>query len=56
MREFLKYLGSILVLVGVALLAFYYFGKTQSNITLAAAGIVMFIGLIAHIWINKKFE
>jgi len=56
MKEFLKYLGSILILIGVALLAFYYFGNVPSNIILASAGIIMIIGLITHIVINKRID
>ncbi len=56
MKEFLKYLGSILILVGVALLAFYYFGKMPSNMILASAGIIMVIGFITHIVINKRID
>lgn len=54
MKDFLKYLGSILILVGVALLALYYFGNLQSNTVLASAGIIMIIGCITHIVINRK--
>ena len=56
MKEFLKYLGSILILVGVALLAFYYFGKMPSNVILASAGIIMIIGFITHIIVNKRMD
>jgi len=56
MREFLKYLGSILILIGVALLAFYYFGNMPSNAILASAGIIMVVGCITHIVINKHID
>ncbi len=54
MKDFLKYLGSILILVGVALLAIYYFGNLQSNAILASAGIIMVIGCITHIVVNRR--
>ncbi|MDD3320173.1 MAG: hypothetical protein PHS59_01880 [Paludibacter sp.] len=53
MKELLKYLGSILILVGVVILALYFFGVSQENAMLAAAGIVMIVGLITHIVINR---
>ncbi len=56
MKNFLKYLGSILILIGVALLAFYYFGNMPSNTILASAGIIMVVGCIAHIVLNKKID
>jgi predicted PurR-regulated permease PerM len=56
MKEFLKYLGPILILVGVALLAFYFFGTMPSNIILAAAGLIMIIGCASHIIVNKRME
>jgi hypothetical protein len=56
MNEFLKNLGSILVLVGVALLTLYYFGVIQYNATLAAAAIIMITGSIAHVVINKHIN
>ena len=54
MKEFAKYLGSILILLGVALLAFYHFGNMPSNTILGSAGIIMVIGCITHIVINKR--
>lgn len=56
MKEFLKYLGSILILIGVALLAFYYFGNMPSNLILASAGIIMVIGCITHILVNRRID
>jgi len=54
MKEIFKYLGSILILIGVALLAFYYFGNMPSNAILGSAGVIMIIGLITHIVLNRK--
>lgn len=53
MKEFLKYLGSILILVGVALLAFYQFGSHPTNTILASAAIIMVVGCVTHIVLNK---
>lgn len=56
MKELLKYLGSILILVGVAILALYFFGVSQANAMLAAAAIVMVTGLITHVVINRHID
>jgi len=56
MKNFLKFLGSILILIGVALLAFYYFGNMPSNTILASAAIIMVVGCITHIMINKRID
>lgn len=56
MNELLKYLGSILILIGVAILALYFFGISQSNAMLATAGIVMIVGLVTHIVINRHIN
>lgn len=52
MKDFLKVLGAIIVLIGVLFLIIYYFG-IQKNIFLALGGISMLVGLLTHIFINK---
>jgi membrane protein YdbS with pleckstrin-like domain len=54
MKTLLKFLGPILILVGVIILSVYFFTKSNSNIYLASAGIVMILGLLSHIVINRK--
>lgn len=54
MKELLKYLGSILILVGVVLLAIYHFGSNPTNAYLASAGIIMIVGCVTHVVINKR--
>ena len=56
MKEFLKYLGAIIVLGGAAILAVYYFGQSNSNTYLAAAGVTMIVGFFVHIIINKNLK
>lgn len=53
MKNFLKYVGPILVLLGVIILALYFFGISNSNVYLASAGIIMVLGIVSHILINK---
>ncbi len=54
MKNFLKYLGSLIVLIGVVPLLIYHFGNTQSNIFLILSGVIMLIGAISHVFLNKK--
>lgn len=56
MKSFLKYLGPILQLVGVAILAIYYFNQTPENTLLAVAGIIMVLGMVGHIVINRLID
>ncbi|HRZ96651.1 MAG TPA: hypothetical protein P5084_03780 [Paludibacter sp.] len=53
MKNFLKYLGALIVLLGVVPLLIYHFGQTQSNVLLATAGVIMLVGAISHVVINK---
>ncbi len=56
MKSFLKYLGPILLLIGTAILAMYYFKNTPENTMLIIAGFLMVSGLVAHVVINKYVE
>jgi uncharacterized membrane protein HdeD (DUF308 family) len=56
MNELLKYLGVIILLIGVAVLAVPFLNGTQSN-TLLLTGLGLIIaGFFAHIFINKRIE
>lgn len=54
MKTLLKFLGPMLILVGVIILSVYFFTKSSSNAYLASAGIVMIVGLFTHILINRR--
>lgn len=56
MKSFLKYLGPILQLVGVGILTVYFFNQTTSNTLLAVAGIIMVLGMLGHIVINRLID
>lgn len=56
MNNLLKNLGPILILIGVVLLAIYYFTQSNSNNYLISAGVIMIVGFFAHIFLNKKFK
>ncbi|MBO8460265.1 MAG: hypothetical protein IAA73_08040 [Bacteroidetes bacterium] len=55
MKTILKYLGAIIVLLGVVALAIYYY-VAPSNAWLAVGGCAMVIGLLAHIIINHYIQ
>jgi len=53
-KELLKYLGILLVLVGVAFLVVYHFGDhAAENTLLAIGGICIAVGTIGHVILNK---
>lgn len=56
MKNLLKNLGPIMILVGVIILAIYFFTQSSSNTYLASAGIIMVVGFFTHIFTNKKIE
>lgn len=54
MGNILKYLGVFIVIVGVAFLAIPAFMEDGSNnMTLSTGGILLVVGLIVHIFVNK---
>lgn len=56
MNNLLKYLGVIILLVGVAILAVPFMQGIQSN-TLLLVGLALIVGgFLAHIFLNKKVE
>ena len=55
-NEILKYLGILVILVGVALLAVYHFGSFTENGLLVAGGLCVVAGAIGFVVLNKYFE
>lgn len=55
MNKIMRYLGIIVILLGAAVLMMYYFGMFNSNSALVTAGIMMVVGTIAHVILNKIF-
>ena len=53
MNTFLKYIGLIIEIVGVAFLLIPKVMSATSNLTLAVGGICIVIGIITHIILNK---
>jgi len=51
----MRYVGLVLILIGVLVLGLYYFAVFNSNGALLTAAILMVVGLIGHIIANKIF-
>ena len=56
MNTIIKSIGVILLLVGVGILAIPAFSETRNNTFLAVGLLMVILGFIAHIILNKKFE
>lgn len=56
MKLFLKYVGVLVLLIGVAILAVPFLTGSMSNGVLVAGIVVMLIGYFGHIMINKRLE
>lgn len=56
MSAILKYLGVLILIIGVAILAIPSLTGGQSNTLLAVGLVVIIIGYMAHIFLNKKVE
>lgn len=56
MNELLKYVGVIILLIGVGVLAIPFLSGQQSNTMLLVGLFLILGGFFAHIFINKKIE
>jgi len=56
MKSLLTNLGPVLMLIGVIILAIYFFTNSHSNVYLASAGILLVVGFFAHIILNKAIK
>ncbi len=56
MNQFLKNFGIIMIIIGVAVLAFYTLNTPVSNTPLVLAGLLMVGGVAAHIILNRVVE
>jgi hypothetical protein len=56
MRNFIKHLGVVVILLGVILLGIYAFLGLISNTVLVIAALLLLGGVAAHIILNKVFE
>lgn len=53
MKEFAKYVGVIVMLIGVALLAIPYLQGTTTNLTLGIGLLLVIEGFLGHIFVNN---
>ena len=56
MKEFLKYLGPIFLLIGTIVIAFYFFNPSSANTLLVISGVLMVLGLIVHVVVNRFID
>lgn len=56
MKELLKYLGVIIAIIGVAILAIPQFMGTTTNATLMTGLVVIILGIVSFILINKGIQ
>ena len=53
MKEFLKYLGVIIVLIGVCVFVAYAFTSAPTNTYLIVGISLVIAGIVAHVLLNK---
>jgi membrane protein YdbS with pleckstrin-like domain len=53
MKSLLKNLGPVIILIGVVVLAVYFFTGSNSNTYLLTSGLIMLLGLVFHVVINR---
>jgi hypothetical protein len=56
MENLLKYLGAIIILIGVVILAIYAFGGNPTNGKLIASIVIMLVGFATFIVTNKVLK
>jgi uncharacterized protein YjeT (DUF2065 family) len=54
MKTFLRYLGIIIQIIGVVILAIPFFGSFESNQSLITGLLLVVAGFIIHILIRKR--
>lgn len=53
MKEFAKYIGAVVMLVGVAILVIPFFMGTTTNTNLIIGLVLVVEGLLGHIYVNN---
>ncbi len=56
MKNFLKFSGVFLILVGVILLSVYIINNLTNNTFLAVGGLLIILGVVAYILLNRYLE
>jgi hypothetical protein len=53
MKELIKSIGIIIIIIGIVVLVFSLLKSFDNNIWLTISGILVVMGLLGHIFINK---
>lgn len=56
MKNFVKYIGNLIVVIGVLILAVPKFMGTGSNTLLLSGLLTISIGIIVYIFINRNYK
>ena len=56
MKDILKNLGLISIIIGVVILSIAVFQETQTNTKLAVSLILVVVGLVGHIFLNRFID
>ena len=56
LKTLLKNAGLLIILIGVIILGLVVFAGTQTNTSLALSLVLVALGLIAHIFINRMVD
>jgi len=56
MNTLMKSLGVIILLIGVVIMTIPTWTETPSNIMLGCGLVLVILGFLLHIWLNRKFQ
>lgn len=56
MKDILKNLGILSIIAGVVVLSIAVFKETHTNTTLAISLVLIVVGLLGHIFLNKYID
>ena len=57
MNQLSKFLGPLIVILGVLVLSLYHFSIIpQDNAVLLAGGALLVLGIVVFVWLNKKYQ
>ncbi len=56
MKEFIKSLGMLIILVAVGILIYYFANNLINNTYLAVAGFLLISGIAVHIIVNRAID
>ena len=54
MNNFKQYIGALIQLIGVLVLAIPYFSGASSNVTLIIGTLLVVVGFLLHIFVGRK--